>query len=130
VFVGVGLLYLQYHPSQRDLWAQEQTAYHSWWPFTLAYIIGCLFLVIAPFIPNDLFFKDDIPYYVFPTVSCCALILGFLYWVGFAKLLLIFGFAIEVERMEDEHGNEVIKYKASFPSFNFSLFHYFLVVSI
>ncbi|PWW73527.1 hypothetical protein C7212DRAFT_217500 [Tuber magnatum] len=115
LFIGAGLLYLQHSPSQSEVWAAERTDYHVWWPFTLTFCLACIFLLIAPFIPNEYaegsLLTGSIPYYVFPTVSCCVLASGFVYWVGFAKIWPEFGFTLEVERTEDEFGNEVIKYK-------------------
>ncbi|CUS11167.1 unnamed protein product [Tuber aestivum] len=115
VFIGGGLLYLQHSPSQSEVWAVERTDYHVWWPFTLMFCLACLFLLIAPFIPNEYgdgsLLTGSIPYYVFPTVGCCVLASGLIYWVGFAKIWPKFGFTLEVERTEDEFGNEVIKYK-------------------
>ncbi|KAG0642484.1 amino acid permease-domain-containing protein [Tuber brumale] len=115
LFIGGGLLYLQHSPSQSEVWAAERTDYHVWWPFTLTFCLACAFLLVAPFIPNEYgegsLLTGSIPYYVFPTVSCCALVAGFIYWFGFAKIWPKFGFTLEVERTEDELGNEVIKYK-------------------
>lgn len=115
VFIGAGLLYLRYSPSQSEIWAAERTDYHAWWPCTLAFCISSVFLLFAPFIPNEIGGKSlltkSIPYFVFPTVGCCVLAAGFVYWFGFAKIWPKIGFTLEVERTEDEFGHEVIKYK-------------------
>ncbi|RPA93891.1 amino acid transporter [Choiromyces venosus 120613-1] len=115
LFIGAGLLYLQFSPSQSEVWAAERTDYRVWWPFTLTFCLACAFLLVAPFIPNNYkggsLLTGSIPYYVFPTVSCCILVAGCIYWFGFAKIWPKFGFTLEVERTEDEYGNEVIKYK-------------------
>ncbi|KAG0131521.1 amino acid permease-domain-containing protein [Tuber indicum] len=115
LFIGGGLLYLQHSPSQSEIWAAERTDYHVWWPFTLTFCLACVFLLIAPFIPNEYgdgsLLTGSIPFYVFPTVSLCVFVAGFIYWFGFAKIWPKFGFTLEVERTEDELGNEVIKYK-------------------
>lgn len=116
VFIGCGLFYLRYSPSQSKLWAAERTDYHAWWPCTLIFCFSSAFLLVAPFVPNEYEGKrslltNSIPYYVFPTVGCCVLASGFIYWFGFAKIWPKIGFTLEVERTVDEFGNEVIKYK-------------------
>jgi len=115
VFISCGLLYLQYSPSQSKVWAEERTDYYARLPFTLAFCFACVFLLIAPFVPNEYGGKSlltkSIPYFVFPTVGCGVLAAGFIYWFGFAKIWPKIGFTLEVERTEDEFGHEVIKYK-------------------
>lgn len=116
VFIGAGLLYLQYSPSQRHIWRAERTAYHCWWPFIVVHVIASIFLLIAPFIPNKnagygAILTGKIPYWCFPTVGCGVMALGVIYWVGFAKIWPIFGVSVEVEKDEDAAGNEVIRYK-------------------
>jgi len=118
VFIGCGLLYLQYSPSQSKIWAVEsEKGYHVWWPFTLTFCFACAFLLVAPFIPNKYgkgsLLTRSIPYYVFPTVGCGVLAAGFIYWFGFAKIWPKIGFTLEVERTVDELGVETIKYKVA-----------------
>ena len=121
VFIGCGLIYLQYSPSQSKIWAEEsEGGYHAWWPCTLTFCIACVFLLVAPFVPSEYGGKslltNSIPYYAPPTVGCGVLAAGFIYWFGFAKIWPKIGFALEVERTEDEFGHEVIKYKVRLPS--------------
>ena len=135
VFIGCGLLYLQYSPSQSKIWAAERTDYHAWWPCTLTFCLACAFLLVAPFIPNEYrkgspipnghregslisneyrkgsLLTGSIPYYVFPTVGCGVIAVGFIYWLGFAKIWPQIGFTLEVERTVDEHGVETITYR-------------------
>lgn len=116
VLIGIGLLYLQYSPAQRHKWRAERTDFHCWWPLTVIHVVSSAFLIVAPFIPNKstgqgAVLTGEIPYWCFPTVGCAVLLLGVVYWIGFARIWPIFGMSVEVEKDEDAVGNEIIRYK-------------------
>jgi hypothetical protein len=89
---------------------------------TLIFALSNLFLIIAPYMPNGSrganFLTGKIPFWVFPTVVWGVFALGVVYWVGFAKVAPMVGWAVEVQREVDQDGVEVVKYRvcASLPN--------------
>ena len=112
VFVGCGLLYLTFSKTQN--WAAERRGFRAWPPLVAFWVVSLLFVIIAPFFQNTTV-TPAIPWYVLPTVGSSILVLGPLYWFGWAKVWPIFGYAIEhqVEQLPD--GSEVVRYMVSLP---------------
>ncbi|KAF2746086.1 amino acid transporter [Sporormia fimetaria CBS 119925] len=106
--VGIGLLYLTFGSSSD--WKAERTSLHAWPPTTVFWIISLLFVLLAPFMKNTTL-TPTIPWYVVPTVGCCMLVAGTLYWVMWAKVLpALMGYRIEPHKQVLADGSEVIKY--------------------
>ncbi|KAF3903917.1 hypothetical protein ABW21_db0201381 [Orbilia brochopaga] len=109
IFLGVGLLYLQFHP--RSTWREERTSFHVKWPFTVAWTGFNCYLVIAMFVPNCAIPGFGLNnYFSIPVTGICVLIGGMLYWVGFAKILPLFGYAVETQREYLADGSQVVRY--------------------
>ncbi|KAK3322578.1 amino acid permease-domain-containing protein [Apodospora peruviana] len=106
-FLGVGLLYLNFTPSER--WAEQRTTFRSSPLLTLFWIIGLLFVLSAPFVPNEL--QDNIPFFVVPALGTSMLAIGTAYWLIWAKVLPGFGFHIQHEIVQMPDGSERVKYK-------------------
>ncbi|KAF8245527.1 amino acid permease [Wilcoxina mikolae CBS 423.85] len=97
-FVASGLLYLRYTPRER--WSSPFQSY------TLAILIFGLsnvFLAVVPFIP-PLEATTSYPYYVFPVVGVGVLFLGGVYWVLWAKVVI-------VDQDGSGSGQEVVTYR-------------------
>ncbi|KAI9858088.1 MAG: hypothetical protein M1813_007900 [Trichoglossum hirsutum] len=113
--VGAGLLYLRYGSSSKHIWRLEASHYTSPMILTLIFALSNLFLIIAPYMPNGSrganFLTGKIPFWVFPTVVWGVFALGVVYWVGFAKVAPMVGWAVEVQREVDQDGVEVVKYR-------------------
>jgi len=109
VFLGVGLLYLTWTPSER--WKEQRTTFKSFPILTIFWIISLLYVIAAPFIPNTL--PPAVPFYVVPTLGTSLLAIGTVYWVLWAKVLPLFGFHIqhEIEQLPD--GSERVRYIVS-----------------
>ena len=107
-FVTAGLIYLQFKKSEN--WSSP---WHTILPISVLYLISNIFLAIVPFIPpSGDWNAGGYPYYIFPVVGVAVLLLGVLYWVLWTKVFpLIGGYYIEAERIIDEDGNEVIRYR-------------------
>ncbi|KAF3941166.1 hypothetical protein ABW19_dt0207065 [Dactylella cylindrospora] len=109
IFLGIGLLYLQYHP--RSTWREERTNFHVKWPFTVAWTIFNLYLAFAMFVPNCAISGFGVNnYFAIPVTGICVLIGGVLYWVGFSKVLPMFGYAVETQREYLADGSQVVRY--------------------
>jgi phosphatidylinositol 4-kinase len=110
VFLGIGLLYLTWTPSER--WKEQRTSFTSYPILTIFWIASLLFVIAAPFLQNDLL--PSVPFYVVPTLGTSLLAIGTAYWFLWAKLLPMFGFHIqhEIEQLPD--GSERVKYIVSF----------------
>ncbi|KAJ9132201.1 Amino acid transporter [Coniochaeta hoffmannii] len=106
LFLGVGLLYLTWTPSER--WKEQRTTFKSFPILTIFWIISLLYVIAAPFIPNTL--PPAVPFYVVPTLGTSLLAIGTVYWVLWAKVLPLFGFHIqhEIEQLPD--GSERVRY--------------------
>ncbi|KAB5558261.1 phosphatidylinositol 4-kinase-like protein [Coniochaeta sp. 2T2.1] len=106
LFLGVGLLYLTWTPSER--WKEQRTTFKSFPILTIFWIISLLYVIAAPFIPNTL--PPALPFYVVPTLGTSLLAIGTAYWVFWAKMLPLFGFHIqhEIEQLPD--GSERVRY--------------------
>lgn len=111
VFVAIGLLYLTY--SKQENWKSQRSELHAWPAATVFWILSLSFVVIAPFIKNTTV-TPSIPWYVIPTVGTSVLVLGSLYWVGWAKIWPMFGYAIQHDIEELPDGSEVVKFLVSF----------------
>lgn len=107
-FVAAGLIYLQF--SKKENWTSP---WHTWLPVTVLYLLANAFLALVPFIPPESNWDEEgYPYYVFPIVGVGVLILGAAYWAVWTKLWpKLGGYRIEAERIQDEHGEEVIRYR-------------------
>jgi hypothetical protein len=107
-FVAAGLIYLQWRKSEN--WSSP---WHSFLPITVLYLLANLFLALVPFIPPDGDWNaEGYPYFVFPVVGVGVLLLGGVYWVGWTKVWpAIGGYRIEAQRVVDEDGIEVIRYR-------------------
>ncbi|KAK6521318.1 hypothetical protein TWF506_001542 [Arthrobotrys conoides] len=109
IFLGVGLLYLQYHPN--STWREERTSFHVKWPFVVAWTIFNCYLAVAMFVPNCAISGFGLNnYFAIPVTGICVLIGGALYWVGFAKILPLFGYAVETQREYLADGSQVVRY--------------------
>ena len=110
VFIGCGLLYLTF--SQTQNWAAERRGFRAWPPLVAFWVASLLFVNITPFFQNTTV-TPAIPWYVLPTVGSSILVLGPLYWFGWARVWPLFGYAIEhqVEQLPD--GSEVVRYMVS-----------------
>ena len=113
VLVGVGLLYLTY--SKREGWKAQRSELHAWPATTIFWILSLVFIIIAPFFRNTTI-TPSIPWYVMPTVGVSVLMFGGLYWVGWAKIWPMFGYAIQHQVEELPDGSEVVKFVVSYPS--------------
>jgi phosphatidylinositol 4-kinase len=109
VFLGIGLLYLTWTPSER--WKEQRTTFKSFPILTIFWIMSLLYVIAAPFIPNTL--PPAVPFYVVPTLGTSLLAIGTAYWVFWAKMLPMFGFHIqhEIEQLPD--GSERVRYIVS-----------------
>ncbi|EGX43616.1 hypothetical protein AOL_s00215g352 [Orbilia oligospora ATCC 24927] len=109
IFLGVGLLYLQHHPS--STWREERTSFHVKWPFVVAWTIFNCYLAVAMFVPNCAIPGFGLNnYFAIPVTGICVLIGGAMYWVGFAKVLPLFGYAVETQREYLADGSQVVRY--------------------
>lgn len=108
VFLGVGLLYLNFTPSEN--WATpENKRFHSYPVLTVFWVVGLLYTCAAPFIPNKLLTK--VHFSVVPALGTGMLVIGVVYWVVWAKVLPAFGFSIQHEVVVLPDGSERVKYK-------------------
>ncbi|KAK1756237.1 phosphatidylinositol 4-kinase-like protein [Echria macrotheca] len=107
IFLALGLLYLNFTPSEN--WAAQRTTFRSSPILTIFWILSLLFVVAAPFIPNNLI--SAIPYYVVPVLGTGMLGIGVIYWLVWAKLLPLMGFDIQHEIVQMPDGSERVKYK-------------------
>ncbi|KAK0732046.1 amino acid/polyamine transporter I [Lasiosphaeris hirsuta] len=107
-FVAGGLIYLHYQKTEK--W---DPGWHTYLPVIVLFLLCNAFLAIVPFIPPDGDWNaDGYPYYIFPVVGVGVLILGALYWTLWTKFWpAVRGHKIVSERVIDEDGNEVIRYK-------------------
>ncbi|KAK6206619.1 hypothetical protein LQW54_007571 [Pestalotiopsis sp. IQ-011] len=107
-FVAAGLIYLHFRKSEN--WSSP---WHSYLPITALYLLANVFLAIVPFIPPDGDWNaEGYPYFVFPVVGVGVLLLGAFYWVCWTKIWpAIGGYRIEAQRIVDETGVEVIRYR-------------------
>ncbi|KAF7540554.1 hypothetical protein G7054_g1229 [Neopestalotiopsis clavispora] len=107
-FVAAGLIYL--HWSKSENWTSP---WHSYLPITVLYLLANVFLALVPFIPPDGDWNaEGYPYFVFPVVGVGVLLLGAVYWVCWTKIWpVIGGYRIEAQRVVDEQGVEVIRYR-------------------
>ncbi|KAF3011358.1 hypothetical protein E8E14_008053 [Neopestalotiopsis sp. 37M] len=107
-FVAAGLIYL--HWSKSENWTSP---WHSYLPITMLYLLANVFLALVPFIPPDGDWNaEGYPYFVFPVVGVGVLLLGAVYWVCWTKIWpAIGGYRIEAQRIVDEQGVEVIRYR-------------------
>ncbi|KAK4212393.1 phosphatidylinositol 4-kinase-like protein [Rhypophila decipiens] len=108
LFLAMGLLYLNFKSSER--WADQRTTFRSSPLLTLFWIIGLLFSLSAPFVPNNLL-GSDVPFYVVPTLGTSMLAIGAGYWLIWAKVLPALGFQIQHEIVQMPDGSERVKYK-------------------
>ncbi|KAF3094767.1 hypothetical protein TWF103_010475 [Orbilia oligospora] len=109
IFLGVGLLYLQHHPS--STWREERTSFHVKWPFVVAWTVFNCYLAVAMFVPNCAIPGFGLNnYFAIPVTGICVLIGGAMYWVGFAKVLPLFGYAVETQREYLADGSQVVRY--------------------
>lgn len=123
LFLAVGLLYLNFASSER--WADQRTTFRSSPLLTVFWIIGLLFSLSAPFVPNTLL-GEDVKWYVVPTLGTSMLAIGAGYWLVWAKVLPAFGFQIQHEIVQMPDGSERVKYKVSpSPLFFFLRYCYF-----
>ncbi|KAK4129865.1 amino acid transporter [Trichocladium antarcticum] len=108
-FVAAGLIYLQHKKSEK--W---NPAWRTWLPVTVIFFLINAFLAIVPFIPpadGDIW-ADGYPYYVFPVVGVGVLLLGAVYWALWTKFWpAVRGHKVVAERIVDEQGVEVIRYR-------------------
>lgn len=108
VFLGVGLLYLNFTPSEN--WTTpENKRFHSYPVLTVFWVVGLLYTCAAPFIPNNLLTK--VHFSVVPALGTGMLVIGVMYWVVWAKVLPAFGFSIQHEVVVLPDGSERVKYK-------------------
>ncbi|KAH6624242.1 phosphatidylinositol 4-kinase-like protein [Chaetomium sp. MPI-SDFR-AT-0129] len=106
-FLAVGLLYLNYAPSER--WTEQRTTFRSSPVLTIFWTLALLFVQVAPFIENN--FLSHVKYYVFPTLGTSLLAIGTIYWLVWAKLLPALGYHIQHEIVQMPDGSERVKYK-------------------
>jgi len=71
--------------------------------------LSLLFVVAAPFIPNNLI--PGIPSAVVPALGTSMLAIGAVYWLVWAKVLPLMGFDIQHEIVQMPDGSERVKYK-------------------
>ncbi|KAK0621216.1 amino acid permease-domain-containing protein [Bombardia bombarda] len=112
-FLGIGLLYLNFTPSER--WAEQRTTFRSSPVLTLFWIVSLLYVLAAPFVPNN--FLAKVPFYVVPALGTSLLAIGTAYWLVWAKVLPAFGFHIQHEIVQMPDGSERVKYKNPFYDF-------------
>ncbi|KAI3322954.1 amino acid transporter [Xylariaceae sp. AK1471] len=107
ILIGVGLVYLVLSPSSN--WVAQRTSLHTSPIATIAWVLSLLFILIAPFIPNDRV-TPTIPWYVFPTVGISVIALATAYWFYWFKLWPLFGWAVETKIEPLPDGSERVKY--------------------
>ncbi|KAI9750738.1 MAG: hypothetical protein M1815_001596 [Lichina confinis] len=107
LFIGIGLLYLTY--SKHENWRPRRTELHAWPVTTVFWIISLAFVIVAPFLPNTTV-SPSIPWFVVPTVGTSVFLLGGLYWLGWAKIWPMFGYAIHHDIQELPDGSEVVRF--------------------
>ncbi|KAK8044637.1 amino acid transporter [Apiospora rasikravindrae] len=107
-FVAGGLIYLHYKKSE-----QWTSPWHTYLPIAVLFLLSNVFLALVPFIPPEGDWNaDGYPYYVFPVVGVGVLLLGGAYWVCWTKIWpAVGGYKVVAERIEDEEGNEVVRYR-------------------
>ncbi|KAK8131530.1 amino acid transporter [Apiospora sp. TS-2023a] len=107
-FVAAGLIYLHYKKSE-----QWSSPWHTYLPVAVLFLLSNVFLALVPFIPPEGDWNaDGYPYYVFPVVGVGVLLLGGVYWVCWTKIWpAVGGYKVVAERVEDEEGNEVVRYR-------------------
>ncbi|KAK3312178.1 amino acid/polyamine transporter I [Apodospora peruviana] len=107
-FVAAGLIYLHYTKSEN--WV---SGWYTYLPIIVIFLLSNAFLAIVPFIPPDGDWNaDGYPYYVFPVVGVAVLLIGAAYWTLWTKIWpAIRGHKIVSERIIDEQGVEVIRYR-------------------
>ena len=112
MFLGVGLLYLTFTPSER--WAEQRTSFRNIPILTVFWLLSLLFTLAAPFIPNTSFLTS-IPFYVVPVLGTSLLGIGLAYWFLWAKILPLMGFHILHEVVQLPDGSERVKYTVRLP---------------
>lgn len=107
-FVAGGLIYL--HHSKREKW---ESGWYTHIPIIVIFLLSNIFLVLVPFIPPDGDWNTEgYPYYVFPVVGVAVLLFGAFYWAIWTKVWpWARGHKIISDRVIDEHGVEVIRYR-------------------
>ncbi|KAK8879025.1 high-affinity methionine permease [Apiospora arundinis] len=107
-FVAAGLIYLHFKKSE-----QWTSPWHTYLPIAVLFLLSNVFLALVPFIPPEGDWNaDGYPYYAFPVVGVGVLLLGGLYWVCWTKIWpAVGGYKVVAERIEDEEGNEVLRYR-------------------
>ncbi|KAK8014129.1 amino acid/polyamine transporter I [Apiospora arundinis] len=107
-FVAAGLIYLHFKKSE-----QWTSPWHTYLPIAVLFLLSNVFLALVPFIPPEGDWNaDGYPYYAFPVVGVGVLLLGGLYWVCWTKIWpAVGGYKVVAERIEDEEGNEVVRYR-------------------
>ena len=116
VFLGVGLLYLTFTPSER--WAEQRTSFRNIPILTVFWLLSLVFTLAAPFIPNTSFLTS-IPFYVVPVLGTSLLAIGLAYWFLWAKILPLMGFHILHEVVQLPDGSERVKYTVCFSFLSF-----------
>lgn len=109
MFIGIGLLYLTFNSSEN--WREQRTTFRSYPPLTIFWVISLLFVLAAPFIPNNLL--SNIPFWVVPGIGSSMLAIGTVYWLVWAKLLPLLGFHIQHEVIQLPDGSERVRYVVS-----------------
>ncbi|KAK1758845.1 high-affinity methionine permease [Echria macrotheca] len=107
-FVAAGLVWL--HFQRRETW---NPGWHTYLPIIVLFILCNAFLALVPFIPPEGDWNaDGYPYYVFPVVGVGVLLLGVFYWSLWTKFWpAVRGHKIVAERVVDESGVEVVRYR-------------------
>lgn len=105
--IGSGLVYLALSP--RSGWKTERTSFHTSPLLTILWVFSLLFVLIAPFVPNNRV-TPTIPWFVVPTVGCSVVAIGTLYWFYWFKLWPMLGWAVETDKEVLPDGSERVKY--------------------
>jgi len=112
LLLGIGMLYLTF--KQSEGWRHQRTTFKNYPPLTIFWILCLIYVLAAPFIPNNLL--TSIPSYVVPVLGTSLLVIGTAYWLIWAKMLPMCGFHIQHEVVQLPDGSERVRYIVS-PSY-------------
>ncbi|KAI0171910.1 amino acid transporter [Hypoxylon sp. FL1284] len=108
--IGVGLVYLVLSPGSS--WKAQRTSFRTSPVLTIGWVCSLLFVLIAPFLPNNRV-TPTIPWYVVPTVGMSVIAIGTVYWFCWFRLWPMLGWAIEAEVRTLPDGSERVRYSVS-----------------
>lgn len=115
-FVGLGIIWITFRKKERKigslvlpaLFPEWKPSIKATWPIALFFVLGNLYLIIAPFVPPSLPSENQyatMPYWIHAVVGLCLYGAGILYWlVMFQIWPRIRGYTPETQQYIDNDG--------------------------